>query len=167
MLIFCGTWYLLSKLPPIMEKNIESPAVCVTIVLSYVTCANIVGQVAGVIFCLLTLYEPNAKNISFKCSVEDSLRHYYHVRMLRIYMIFLMEWSLTNLSIWALVIIVCTDAIFMLYAYLTLDAQIEAPVNEYYQNVNHLPSNYPIPLDIFDAIDKCEVAKSVFKSHDI
>lgn len=157
LLIFGAIAYGLSYLP-------RSLPMYATVVMCYVSSATVVGKVSGVFLIALHAYEPHAKHITIK-KLEHSLTHYFHVRMLRMYMIFCMEWSLTKLSTWSLIFIVAIDLAFMLYAYVSLDKAIEG--DKLYEYVNDLPPEYPIPLDIYDAIKHCNVCKSVFKSHEI
>ena len=89
------------------------------------------------------------------------------MKLLQIYMLFLMEYSITKMNMWALVIILLSVCLYNAYACLTLSSECEVKISEFYMKVYELPTKYPLPLDIRDAIRNCEVAKRVFKTHEI
>ena len=78
-----------------------------------------------------------------------------------------MEYSITKMNLWALVIILISVFVYNLYVCLTLSLDCEVKVSEFYMKVYDLPDKYPLPLDIRDAIENCNVAKKVFKTHEI
>ena len=68
---------------------------------------------------------------------------------------------------WALVIILVAVSMYNGYACLTLSSECEVKVSEFYMKVYELPPKYPLPLDIRVAINECDIAKKVFKTHEI
>jgi len=78
-----------------------------------------------------------------------------------------MEYSITKMNMWALVIILVSVGVYNCYACFTLSPECEVKISEFYTKVYELPAKYPLPLDIRDAIENCEVAKRVFKTHEI
>tara|TARA_B100001741_G_C16141328_1_gene409149 strand:+ start:288 stop:524 length:237 start_codon:yes stop_codon:yes gene_type:complete len=78
-----------------------------------------------------------------------------------------MEYSITKMNIWALIIILVSVSLFSVYACFTLSWDVEVKVSEFYMKVYDLPATYPLPLDIKEAITNCEVARRVFKTHEI
>ena len=76
-------------------------------------------------------------------------------------------YSITKMNMWALIIILVSVCLFSGYAHFTLPSECEVKISEFYMKVYDLPPKYPLPLDIKDAIQNCEVAKRVFKTHEI
>jgi len=158
------------KVPRRYQKKCEHPAVYVTCSMVYFSQADVLAKACTIILCILILYEPQSKQVtdaSFDFAIEKRIRQYHTFRLLQVYMLFLMEYSLTRMNIWALVIILLAAGAFNAYACMTLSPDIEVAVSEYYMKVSELPSMYPLPLDILSAVNECDIAKKVFKVHQI
>ena len=136
----------------------------------FLTNADILGKVCTLVLSLLILYEEQARKIndaSFEWAIEKRIQQYHTLKLLQIYMLFLMEYSITKMNMWALVIILVSVSLYSGYAHFTLPSECEVKISEFYMKVYELPPKYPLPLDIKDAIQNCEVAKRVFKTHEI
>jgi len=167
--IMVGTIFV-CRIPRRYQSKCEHAAVYVTACMLYLTNADILGKICTLILSVLILYEQQARKIndaSFEWAIEKRIRHYHTLKLLQTYMLFLMEYSITKMNIWALLIIIISVLIFSVYACLTLSMDVEVKVSEFYMKVYELPDRYPLPLDIRDAIINCEVAKRVFKTHEI
>lgn len=167
--ILVGT-VVVCKIPRRYQSKCEHSAVYVTMCMLFLTNADIVGKLCTLILSLLILYEPQARKIndaSFEWAIEKRIRQYHTLKLLQIYMLFLMEYSVTKMNMWALFIIIISVLLYSGYACLTLSMDCEVKVSEFYMKVYDLPDTYPLPLDIRDAINNCEVAKRVFKTHEI
>lgn len=162
---------LLIKMPRRMQKNIENEAVYVTICMCFFTNADSLGKLSTMCLCILKMYEPQAKLITshatFDFAIESRLKQYHCVCLFQIYALFIMEYTLTRVNIWGFVLIGTCVAIYNAYAYFTLPHDSELRITEYYMSVSELPKNYPIPLNVKDAISECDIAKKVFKTHSI
>ena len=164
ILMFGIIWGVVTKLPTVLQTNIEKPAVYVTLMMLFITQASILAQVAGVFTCFLVVHETISKKIDLD-NMDKSLRHYFNIKLLRIYMFFIIEWTLTRLNEWALLFILTGSVLFNAYAYFSLEHMVHDIHT--YSNVNALPSMYPIPLNIKDACAHCVIAKEVFKDHNL
>ena len=167
--IIVGT-ILVCKIPRGYQSKCENAAVYVTLCMVFLTNADILGKVCTLVLSILILYEDQARKIndaSFDWAIEERIRQYHTLKLLQIYMLFLMEYSTTKMNIWALVIVLISVSMYNLYACLTLSFECEVKISEFYMKVYELPTKYPLPLDIRSAIDNCEVAKRVFKIHEI
>lgn len=161
---------LVCKVPRRYQSKCEHGAVYVTACMVFLTNADVLGKVCTLILSLLILYEDQARKIndaSFEWAIEKRLQQYHTLKLLQIYMLFLMEYSITKMNMWALVIILVSVSIYTAYACFTLSFECEVKISEFYMKVYELPDRYPLPLDIKDAIQNCEVARRVFKTHEI
>lgn len=167
--IIIGT-ILVCKVPRRLQSKCEHNALYVTMCMVFLTNADILGKVCTLILSILILYEDQAKAInsaSFEFAIERRIRQYHTLKLIQIYMLFLMEYSITKMNLWALVIILFSVFVYNSYVCLTLSLDCEVKVSEFYMKVYDLPDKYPLPLDIRDAIENCKVAKKVFKTHEI
>jgi len=167
--IIVGT-IVVCKVPRRYQSKCEHSAVYVTACMVFLTNADILGKVCTLVLSLLVLYEEQARKIndaSFEWAIEKRIQQYHTLKLLQIYMLFLMEYSITKMNMWALVIILLSVCLYNAYACLTLSPECEVKISEFYMKVYELPTKYPLPLDIRDAIRNCEVAKRVFKTHEI
>jgi hypothetical protein len=161
---------LVCKIPRRYQSKCEHPAVYVTACMLYITNADILGKMCTLMLSVLIMYEQQARKIndaSFEWAIERRLRQYHTVKLLQIYLLFFMEYSITKMNMWALLIIIASVFLYSGYACLTLPMDVEVKVSEFYMKVYELPDRYPLPLDIKDAITNCEVARRVFKTHEI
>jgi hypothetical protein len=161
---------LLIKTPRRYQGKCEHSALYVTVCMFFLTNADIMGKTCTILLSLLIMYEPQAKNVttsSFEFAIERRIKQYHTVKLLQIYMLFFMEYSVTTINMYALLIIIVSVSLFNAYAVMTLEQEAEVKVNEFYLKVNELPCNYPLPLDVREAINSCKVAEKVFKSYQI
>ena len=160
------------RLPRRFQRKVEHTAVYVTVCMFFLTNADFLGKVATIIMALLVMYEPHARQVthlaSFEWAIEKRIRQYHVLKILQVYMMFIMEYSITRMNVFALLIILISVGGFNVYAYLSLDHDIECKVSEFYQKVDDLPPHYPLPLDVKQAIKSgCKLAVKVFKTHEI
>lgn len=161
---------IIVKIPRRYQSKCEHSALYVTVCMFYLSGADLIGKVSTIILSLLVMYEPQAREVnsaSFDFAIERRIRQYHTVKVLQIYMLFLMEYSVTMINLQALSIIMISVVLFNAYALYTLDIDCEVKVSEFYLKVYEAPPNYPLPLDILDAVKSCKVAEKVFKSHQI
>lgn len=162
--------FVIIKVPKKFQHKCEHNALYVTICMVFLTNADIIGKMCTTIQSVLILYERQARNVNsanFEFAIERRIRQYHTLKLLQVYMVMLMEITLTKMNAWAVLIIILSAILYSVYAYLTLSLKCEARVSEYYTRINELPSTYPIPLDMKDAINNCELAKKLFKTHEI
>ena len=167
--IIIGT-IIVCKVPRRYQSKCEHSAVYITLCMIFLSNADILGKVCTLILSLLILYEEQARDIngaSFEWAIEKRIQQYHTLKLLQIYMLFIMEYSITKMNMWALVIILISVTLYTAYACLTLSFECEVKISEFYMKVYDLPKKYPLPLDIKNAIQNCEVAKRVFKTHQI
>ena len=160
------------KLPRRFQRKVEHTAVYVTVSMFFLTNADFLGKISTIILALLIMYEPHARQVlklaSFEWAIEKRIRQYHILKVMQVYMLFLMEYSITRMNVFALLIILFSVGGFNVYAYFTLSHDIECKVSEFYQKVDDLPPHYPLPLDVKQAIKSgCKLAVKVFKTHEI
>jgi hypothetical protein len=163
--MFAFVWFTVSKLPNMLKSNIEKPAVYVTLLMLFMSQATFIAQVAGAVMSVVVVYEPITKFIDVENleKTEESLRYHFNVRLSKIYLFFIIEWTLTRLDEWGLVLTLLAGAAFNAYVYFVLSKNKVDIAS--YRDVNKLPPMYPIPLDVKDAAKYCSIAKEVFKEH--
>jgi hypothetical protein len=162
--IFFAIGYICHSKNKIVQKNITETSVHVSLLTLFLTQATGIARAAGIIQIALVVYQPISKNqISENQDDGGRFRHHFHVRILRTYTFFILEWSLTRLDIYALLFILIGSGLFNVYALATIPNTVHNLHK--YANVNTLPKSYPIPLDIDDATAHCLVAKELFKDH--
>lgn len=88
---------------------------------------------------------------------EKNVNEYFQVRMLRNFVLFLILFNETKLLWSAFAIILFFTIVWFLCV---SDKSVET---EYF--LNGIPSTYPVPLDIKDAIKHCKTAKILFKKN--
>ena len=153
------------RLPRRFQRKVEHTAVYVTVCMFFLSNADFLGKIATILMTLLVMYEPYARQVthiaSFEWAIEKRIRQYHILKILQVYMMFLMEYSITRMNVLALFIILICVGGFNAYAYFSLD-------HEFYQKVDDLPPHYPLPLDVKQAIKSgCKLAVKVFKTHEI
>ena len=87
---------------------------------------------------------------------KNNIKMYFYIRMLKNYILAFLIWLNSPLTIISLPIIIILNIIY--YYMVEEDEPIEL---EYF--INEIPTIYPIPLDIKDAIKHCNTAKTLFK----
>lgn len=162
VVMFVAVCSLVEKLPASFQKNIEKPAVYVTMLTLFLSQASIVAQFAGACSCFLNIYEPIVRNIDVN-HLQPSLKNYFHLKIVQVYMFFIIEWTLTRLNEWALLFILLGSFMFNAYAYFTLPHDVEDIHS--YANINSLPASYAVPLDINEACFYCPEVKQILKDH--
>tara|TARA_B100000902_G_C27219949_1_gene869086 strand:- start:455 stop:1123 length:669 start_codon:yes stop_codon:yes gene_type:complete len=91
---------------------------------------------------------------------RNHIEMYFYIRMTKNYILAFLIWLNSPLSILSLPIIVIVNIIY--YYMVEEDEPID---KEYF--INEIPSVYPIPLDIKDAVKHCKTAKTLFKKQAI
>lgn len=84
-------------------------------------------------------------------------RLYFHIRMIKNFILFFLLWAESTLYWSSLIFIVC---ILVIYYATHQETHI---CMEYFSD--SVPIIYPIPLDVKDAVEHCDTAKVLFKIH--
>lgn len=116
----------------------------------------------------LVLYEWNTdvRNYESLEQMRPLVKNYFHRKIARVYILFMIEYSTSKLRPSSLCIIIAVAFAFQLYAYMSIDIT-NNKLDDFYYNICNLPREYPIPLDFTHAREHCNIAKQVFKSHDL
>lgn len=111
---------------------------------------NIISTIA-LVLCIILFDLPPQRN---------DIEIYFYIRMTKNYILAFLLWLNSPLSLISLPMIVLVNII---YFYMVEE---DEPIDyEYF--INEIPSIYPIPLDIKDAVKYCNVAKTLFKKQAI
>ena len=98
--------------------------------------------------------------------MHDTMTKYYVVRAAYNYIFSIVEWSVSGMNFTSLIIIVFVSLLFNVCVLFNTPKQENERKDEWYVPKS-LPVDYPYPLNIKDAIERCNVAKKLFKSHEL
>lgn len=87
---------------------------------------------------------------------RNNINMYFYIRMTKNYILSFLIWLNSPLSILSLPIILIVNIV---YFYMVEE---DDPIDKEYF-INEIPTIYPIPLDIKDAIKHCKTTKALFK----
>jgi hypothetical protein len=120
-------------------------------------CNGIMMYLLNIIFIILL----NFSIILFDLPPQrNDIEMYFYIRMAKNYILAFLLWLNSPLSLISLPMIVVVNII---YFYMVEE---DEPIDHEYF-INEIPSIYPIPLDIKDAVKYCNVAKTLFKKQAI
>ena len=111
-------------------------------------------------------YWKNTNKLEDEKKMISKLWIYYIVKIIEIYLVFLLEWTSSPLKSSSIVIFILFPVIYSGWAYYSLEIE-EENIKDYLFNMEKLPEGYPLPLNFKHSVDKCNVAKKVFKSHSL
>lgn len=97
--------------------------------------------------------------------VNRQIRDYFCSRMAYTYLFALVEWSVSEMDALSLVFLVLTSALFVASILYHIPKQ-DNPDGWYEYSPSGLPRDYPFPLNIKNAMARCNTARKLFKSHD-
>ena len=98
--------------------------------------------------------------------MHDTLKLYFNIRLVYDYIFFLVEWSVSDMNTRSLPVIILVCIVLNGAIFLNLPEQYDDMKDEWYIPKT-LPENYPYPLNIKDAVERCNIAKKLFKSHEL
>ena len=98
--------------------------------------------------------------------MNNTLKMYFNIRLVYDYMFFLIEWWVSDMNTRSLPVIVVVCLILNGAIFINLPEQYDVMKGEWYLP-KQLPENYPYPLNIKDALERCNIAKKLFKSHEL
>lgn len=98
--------------------------------------------------------------------MHDRMRQYFLVRIAYNYLFSVVEWSVSGLNFTSLFVMVFVSVVFNACVFFNTPKQENEPKDEWYVPKS-LPEDYPYPLNIKDAIERCNTAKKLFKSHEL
>ena len=98
--------------------------------------------------------------------MHDTMKMYFNIRLAYDYLFFLAEWSVSDMNTRSLPVIILVCTILNVAIFLNLPEQFDNMKDEWYMPTR-LPENYPYPLNIKDAVERCNIAKKLFKSHEL
>jgi len=104
------------------------------------------------------------KPLAIQWEDKKNIELYFQSRMLYNYLIAIAEWSVSTMDYKSLPLLIIACIVFNLSVFYNVRGQSNK--EEWYEPVN-LPEDYPYPLNIKDALDRCNLAKKLFKCHSI
>lgn len=162
------TWTGVSKLSaPLKKIALEAPIYCVCLLFFMSSTTSTTHHVASILLIGISIaYWKNKNSLEDEKKMISKLWIYYIVKIIEIYLVFLLEWTSSPLKSSSIVIFILFPVIYSGWAYYSLEIE-EENIKDYLFNMEKLPEGYPLPLNFKHAVDKCNVAKKVFKSHSL
>lgn len=111
------------------------------------------------------IYYLISKPIDKSEDVNRLVQEYFYSRMAYTYAFALVEWSVSEMNGVSLLFIIIAVVIFNASILFHIPKQ-DNPNGWYEYSPAGLPIDYPFPLNIKNAMDRCNTAKKLFKSHD-
>ena len=106
------------------------------------------------------------RELKIQWEMHNTLKMYFNIRLVYDYMFFLVEWSVSDMNTRSLPVIVLVCIVLNGAIFLNLPEQYDDMKDEWYIPKT-LPENYPYPLNIKEAVERCNMAKKLFKSHEL
>lgn len=145
-------------------KHITNMPVHVLFVLTFCSSASLFQLLISSI-CLALFYYIK-KPLKVQWDMHDRMREYYVVRMAYTYTFSIIEWSVSGMNTMSFFVIVLASIIFNASVFFNTPKENKESKDEWYVP-RSLPEDYPYPLNIKDAIERCNIAKKLFKSHEL
>jgi len=115
--------------------------------------------------CMATFYYMK-RPLKVQWNMHGKMGEYFLVRMAYNYLFSIVEWSVSGMNFTSLFVMVFVSVVFNACVFFYTPKQENEPKDEWYVPKS-LPEDYPYPLNIKDAIERCNIAKKLFKSHEL
>ena len=114
----------------------------------------------------LGIYYLIKKPVKPSWEIYKTIQEYFFVRMAYTYALCILEWSLSDMNNMSLPFITIACVVFNgLIVYHT--PKVESNGMDVVPSPVGLPPDYPFPLNIKNAMQRCNTAKKLFKSHEL
>lgn len=133
-------------------------------VLTFCSSTGVLPGIAALMCAVIYYYIQKGMKIQWE--MHDTLKMYFNIRLAYDYMFFIAEWSVSDMNTRSLPVICVVCLVLNGAILLNLPEQYDDMKDEWYVP-KHLPENYPYPLNIKDAVERCNIAKKLFKSHEL
>ncbi len=106
------------------------------------------------------------QDLKIQWEMHDTMKMYFNIRLAYDYLFFLAGWSVSDMNTRSLPVILLACIVLNVAIFLNLPEHCDNMKDEWY-TPTRLPENYPYPLNIKDAVERCNIAKKLFKSHEL
>lgn len=146
------------------ERDITSEVLHTVCVLSYCSTASYIPVIVS--FACIVLYYYQKKPIQIHWEIQNEVHLYFNLRIAYNYLFAFIEWYSSDMNTMSLLTIIFIVSLFNGAVYSQIPHESEKAHGEWFDE-RSLPPDYPYPLNIKDASDMCNIAKKLFKSHEI
>ncbi len=150
---------------PLLRKygdKITSTTIHALFVMAFCSNARLFQFIVAAVCSLIYYYIK--KPLTMQWDMHIRMKQYYIVRMAYSYVFSILEWSASDMNYTSLFVIIFVSVVFNACVLFNTPKQENEP--EWYVP-KQLPDDYPYPLNIKDAIERCNIAKKLFKSHEL
>jgi hypothetical protein len=153
----------LACIPCYRIKKIKSVTIHTTLLMAYASTSSIFGiLIAGITGALYT----KMNEVVLHCRMNDTLELYFNHRIGYTYLLCILEWTTSEMSYISLPLMIVVCFVFNVIIFLQTPLESDNRQDAWF-NSKAIPRDYPYPLNINNAILKCNVAKKVFKPHEL
>lgn len=147
------------------EKTVTSEVIHAVCVLAYCSTTTAFPMIAGLVCSILYYYQKKPMKIHWE--IKNDVQTYFNLRIGYNYVFAFVEWYHSDMSPTSLYMILFVTLFFNATVFSQIPEETnEKGTGEWFDALN-LPEDYPYPLNISDAVERCNTAKKLFKSHDI
>lgn len=146
------------------KDKIMNMSIHTLFVLCFCSSANIFQIIVAIACCVAFYFIKQPMSVQW--DMHDKMKKYYLVRMAYTYMFSIIEWSVSDMNYTSLFVMILASLLFNACVLFTTPKQTDEKKDEWYVPKS-LPEDYPYPLNIKDAIERCNIAKKLFKSHEL
>lgn len=146
------------------EKDITSEVIHTVCVLTYCSTATVFPIVIGLTCIIIYYYQKKPLKIHWEIKNETEM--YFNLRIVYNYMFAFIEWYASDMNAMSLLLLIFVIVLFNATVYSQIPVEHVKGQGEWF-DARSLPCDYPYPLNISDAMDRCNTAKKLFKSHEI
>jgi len=148
----------------IRERNIASEVIHTMCVLTYCSTAPLAPIVASMGCIVLYYYQKKPMKIQWQ--ITNEVETYFNLRIGYNYTFAFIEWYLSGMSSASIILLLFVTVLFNVTVFTQIPDERKEGRSEWFDAMK-LPNDYPYPLDISDAMERCNTAKKLFKSHQI
>lgn len=145
------------------SDKVTSNIIHAFLVLNFCSTASI-SQCFVALSCLL-IYHVIKLPVNNQWNMRQQIEKYFQIRMAYNYMFAIVEWSVSDMNFLSLPFIIFVCVLFNACVFFNIPED-NSVQDEWYQP-KQMTADYPYPLNIKDAMERCNVAKKLFKSHEL
>lgn len=157
-------FFMAATVPLYKVERITTVTIHTTALMAFASTSSVFGIFISLIIGIL--FTKMKSNMKINWDMNEELKLYFDQRIAYNYLFCLLEWSVSDTNWVSLLLIVMVCCIFNVVIYFQTPIEIDNRQDAWF-NPKAMPQDYPYPLNINDAISKCNVAKKVFKPHEL
>lgn len=157
-------FFMAITFPLYKVDRVTSVVVHTTVLMAFASTSSVFGifisMIIGILFMKMNT------NMKINWDMNDELKLYFDQRIAYNYLFCILEWTVSEMNVLSLILIVLVCCVFNVVIYFQTPIEVDNRQDAWF-NPKSIPEDYPYPLNIKDAISKCNVAKKVFKPHEL